>query len=83
MTALKQRRLDRGLSIAEIARRACCSASTVSQVEKGKMNSSADMLSRITKALDGFYSRKIIVNVPFCDEDEKRYFQEMYRERYC
>lgn len=49
---IRTRRLANGLTQAELARRAGCSVSTVSALERGKSSLSTELLFRIAEALE-------------------------------
>lgn len=57
---IRRRRLELGLTQVELARRAHCIGQTVSNVERGWMKPSADLVRRLLGALDGAEPAKMV-----------------------
>lgn len=81
MTDLKQRRERAGLTQAELAKGAGCSRQYINMLEHGKTIPSEKMRRKIERALTGS-SVFDFPSVPFADPAEKRFFSNLYRERY-
>ncbi len=55
---LRERRIEKEISIAELARRAGIDASAISKIEKGEFTPTDDTKRRIERGLDGYRSEK-------------------------
>lgn len=94
MDNIKQRRLKVGMSQAELARRARCSAGHIWGVENGRQNPSKELVARIENALKDYKPQKIkrkaetegrmkeFLNVPFENEQEEAELKRIWRERH-